>query len=197
MSAVFKFEARQVPDEPMTREMGTPHYKDVDVVVIKPDERSTLVKSPEEFFTSLEQRIDRAANMDERDRCEQALERAKRSYARFKEGRPDEIEGRPLSEWPRMTPSLIQTLNHIHIFSVEDMAKASDTQVGKVHGGVRLRDEAIRYMEASDAEGASAVATRLAEMEARMETLIEENAELKKLIPSDKPKRGRPRKEAA
>lgn len=196
MSALFKFTTRQEIDEPQTREMGTPHYRDVDIVIIKPDERSELTKTPEEFFQSIQDRIDRAPNMDEADRQMQALERARRSYNNFKAGRPEEIEGRPLAEWPRMTPGLIQTLQHIHIFSVEDMAAASDTQVGKVHNGVRLREEAKRYIEASDADGASAMATRLAELESRLEAMAQENAELKQAIP-EKPKRGRPRKDAA
>lgn len=190
MSAVFKFDTRQVPDEPKTLETGTPHYKDEEFVRIKADERSEMTKSVEAFFDGLKARVEQTPNMDEREKAEEALQRAQRAYQRFKDGRPDEIEGMPLDEWPRMNKSMILTLNHLNIFSVEDMAKASDTQCGKVHGGVRIRDEAQRYLEASSGDGASAMATRLTEMERQIAALQQENAELRAMVP-EQPKRRR------
>jgi len=196
MTAVFKFDTRQVPDEPKTLETGVPHYIDEVFVRIKADERSEMTKTVDAFFDGLRTRVEQTPNPAEREKAEEALSRAQRAYERFQNGRPEEIEGVPLQEWPRVNKSMIMTLNHLNIMSVEDMAKASDTQCGKVHGGVRLREEAQRYLEAASEDGASAMATRLTEMERQMAELRKENAELKAMAP-EQPKRGRPRKNAA
>lgn len=59
------------------------------------------------------------------------------------------VEGTPIEAWvhPRMTASLVATLKHLHIFSVEELAKINDETGNKVGPGyIQIRDAARDFL---------------------------------------------------
>ena len=186
MSVRIKFVLKSVQDEAKTRETGEPVWDDVEYISIRTDEKSEMSIRADDWFAKKDQQLHNANSMEDRERLEQEIERAKRAREKWKAGREDEIDGRPLDTWARITPALKMTLNHHNIFSVEDLADAKDSVVTRIHNGVRLREEAKHMMDNEPDK----MATQLAEMKAQMEALMADNAELKALVDAQ-PKRGR------
>lgn len=186
MSVRIKFISKAVENEAKTRETGEPVWEDVEYIVVRADEKSEMTVKAEDWFNKRRDRIDHASSPEERERLEAELERAEKAYRRWKDGREDEIEGRPLDTWARITPALKMTLNHHNILSVEDLANARDSVVSKIHNGVRLRQEAKHMIDNEPDK----MAIQLAELQAQIEALQADNAELRALA-DEKPKRGR------
>lgn len=186
MSVRFTFLLKAVQDEAETRETGSPVWNDVEFISIRTDEKSEMSMLAADWFGKKEQQVNNAGSLEERERLEQELERAKRSLEKWRTGRSDEIEGRPLDTWGRITAALKATLNHYNIFSVEDLAEAKDSTIQRIHNGVRLRDEARRLIDNEPDK----MATQLAEMQAKIDALAADNDELRAAL-EDKPKRTR------
>lgn len=175
MSVRIKFVLKSVQDEAKTRETGEPVWEDVEYISIRTDEKSEMSMRADDWFDKKEQQIHSTNSMEDRERLEQEMERARRAREKWQQGREDEIDGRPLDTWGRMTPALKMTLNHHNIFSVEDLAEAKDSLVSRIHNGVRLRNEAKQLIDNEPDK----MATQLAEMQAQVEALMADNAELK------------------
>lgn len=112
-------------------------------------------------------------------------------YNAWLEGNSREfVDGTPLSVWPGMEPHVVDLLKSHKVFSVEDFARMSDGDVGKLGfpGARDQRDRAREYLKnKSSQDQVSELQRRIAELEA---------AAAEK---DDQPKRGpgRPRKDEA
>lgn len=184
MSVRIKFILKSVQDEAKTRETGSPVWEDVECISIRTDEKSEMSMLADDWFEKKDRQIQAANSMEDRERLEQEVERARRAREKWQQGREDEIDGRPLDTWGRMTPAIKMTLNHHNIFSVEDLAEAKDSIVSRIHNGVRLRNEAKQLIDNEPDQ----MATQLAELQAQVEALMADNAELKA---AQKPKTAR------
>jgi hypothetical protein len=110
-------------------------------------------------------------------------------YERFKARESQQVEeGTPLSEWPGVTRGQVEELRFFQILTVENLANVADSSLKAMHGGLRLKQKAAQYLDASKDNAAAAKLDEanklIADMSARLEAL--ENAE-----PAVKPKRKR------
>lgn len=112
-------------------------------------------------------------------------------------GEDMEISGTLLRDWPILTAAQVRELKHYHFYTVEQVANASDDQVGKITmivgmGGHAFREKAQNYLKrAKDSSILDSQAEELRKRDAEIETLKQQmNALMEKM--SDEPKkRGR------
>jgi hypothetical protein len=97
-------------------------------------------------------------------------ERFPRHYAAFKNRtEQDFIEGTPLAEWTGVTRSQVEELKFWNISTVEQLANTADSATGAFRGFVTLKQNAIKYLEASKG---NAMAEKFAALEAKYEALL-------------------------
>lgn len=108
------------------------------------------------------------------------------------------IEGTPLKNWPLIPPLRIAEFNAVNIFSVENLADISDTNISKLVDGRIWREKAQAWLQSAKDNGAAA------KYAAENERLRGDMAEMQKQIDSlvaaqneEKRGPGRPRKDAA
>jgi hypothetical protein len=116
------------------------------------------------------------------------------AYNAWKDGRSEAPVGTPLENWSALTPEQVRVLKSKNIFTVEAMADVPDGSISSLMGGPTLKKQAARFVEAQrnakvleQAEVREAqtvhvvngLAAQLAEMEARMQAMADENARLK------------------
>lgn len=121
-------------------------------------------------------------------------------YERWQKENVIATEGHPLEAWPAITKGQIKVCKSLGLRSVEDVASATDSVREKFGMGfLDLRSQAKLFI-ASKAD--SATASRIADLEAKLETVMKDNEEAQATIDAlmaEKGKRpvGRPRKDAA
>lgn len=75
------------------------------------------------------------------------------AYRNWKEsGNAEIINGTPLSTWAGITADVVEFLKPMRIYSVEDLAQASDTVLAKIPdpNAQRYRDRARKFLETKD-----------------------------------------------
>ena len=108
----------------------------------------------------------------------------------FKSGSDEYMEGSPLDSIPGIGVSAKRNLQSEGIMSIEDLAGLQDSVVTGKQGMQELRKKAKAYLTAMEPEKAAA---EEAERQAEMDEL---KAQIAELQAAQKPKRGRPAKEA-
>lgn len=104
------------------------------------------------------------------------------------------IEGTPLKNWPMISAIRIAEFNAVGIFSVENLAAVSDTNIGKLADGRIWREKAIAWLESAEKNGAAAkYAAENERLRGDIEDLQKQVSEL--VAASEKRGPGRPRKE--
>lgn len=85
-------------------------------------------------------------------------------------------EGTPLSEWPQISRSQIEELSFSSIKTVEHLSLASDTVLGRMHGGLSLKQRAATWLKASNATALiadnEAQKAKIKELEEKVEKLL-------------------------
>lgn len=86
--------------------------------------------------------------------------------------------GTPLTEWPRMTPAMIEELKALKFFSVESIASAADSNLQRIQmiagmSPFALRDHATRFLKLAADDSA------MLEQDTRAKKLEDELAEMK------------------
>lgn len=69
-----------------------------------------------------------------------------KAYLAFQAGQ-SQVQGTPLSEWPKITRAQVEELKFFNIRTIEDLANVSDSQTHKFMGIHQLRDDARRHLE--------------------------------------------------
>lgn len=123
-------------------------------------------------------------------------------WARYQNEKKDlgdsEIEGTLLRDWSILTAAQVRELAHFHFYTVEQVALASDEQIGKITNivgmsGHSFRDKAKSYLAvAKDSAHAMAQAEELRKRDAEIEELKQQ---MQQLLAANQPKRGRPAQE--
>lgn len=122
-------------------------------------------------------------------------ERFSEQYRRWKEtGHGMQINGTPLKMWPLMTSVSVAEFNAAKLYSIEDVAAISDTNVNRIPEGRQWREKALAWVKAAKD---SAAITEYAE---KNERLSEEVKDLKEQIAAlaaqvESSRRARPRSE--
>lgn len=175
-----EFYVRAVPHNLRTEQEGRPIFIDqIFVKIYIPGDRNSA--------------IDRKARDEDKVRFP-------RQWAAFELQKQQTVEGTPLDQWALLTPSQCAEYRALHIFTVEQLANLSDSQIQKIgHAGRDVNKMAKAYLErASKDAGAPAAA---AEVSRLRDELAEKDATIRDLaarldaLEQDKPRRGRPPKE--
>jgi len=74
-----------------------------------------------------------------------------RHYEAFKKRVEMPEEGTPLAEWPQISRSQIEELSFAGIKTVEQLSLASDSNLGRMQGGLTLKQRAARWLESANA----------------------------------------------
>lgn len=120
----------------------------------------------------------------------QLWERIEPAYERWLKGQETPVDGTPLEAWPGLTKGQVDHMRLLHIRSVEDLAQCTDSALEKIGMGARtLRDRARTYVQAK--AGSAQIEAALAKRDEENEQLRAEVAELRALVQSLAPKKGR------
>jgi hypothetical protein len=102
-------------------------------------------------------------------------------YAKFKKGDDTAVSGTPLEQWPALSVSRIAELKAIDIYSVDQLAAASDDIMPKLGIGGRELVEKAKARLAAAADGATVerLAAENLRLTERCARLAAENAQMK------------------
>jgi hypothetical protein len=99
-----------------------------------------------------------------------------RHYEAFKKRVEMPEEGTPLAEWPQISRSQIEEMSFLGIKTVEQVSLASDTSMGKMHGGYTLKQRAADWLKSSNATALiannQALKTQIKSLEDKVATLM-------------------------
>lgn len=170
------FYVRPVLDRPKSQAEGRPYYNDVVYVRMQdPGDKTTI--------------HDRPATMAEQTRFP-------RQWALFQQGRGGEHPGTDLVHLFPDNPSIVATLKHNNVHTVEMLAGLTSTSMQQIGmGGLEWQQRAVRFMEnAKDASMMTRMNAELAKRDEQIDALRVQNENLTKLINermSDTPTTGR------
>ena len=120
----------------------------------------------------------------------QLWERIEPSYERWLKGQETPVDGTPLEAWPGLTKGQVEHLRLLHVRSVEELAGVTDSTLDKIGMGARaLRERARLFVQAK--QGSAQLEAALVERDEENARLREEMAELRALVETLKPKKGR------
>jgi hypothetical protein len=145
-----RFYSRPIQNLFRTQQEGHPIFEDVDYVEIHtPGSQLNIIDTPVR---------------------EDHKRRFPLHWAHFQNthGKDSKVVGTPINQWPLLTSAQSETVKGLGFLTVEQVAFASDEQVGKLgmHAGMAphaFRDRAKRFLEA--AQGEAAINKQAQEME--------------------------------
>jgi hypothetical protein len=156
----FFFKSRE--DKAATQAQGRPIFKELEYIEIRvPGKRDA-------------QACRRATDMDK--------QRFPRHYEAFKNRTQEPETGTPLAEWPQINRSQVEMLAFLSIKTVEQLAAASDTNIGSQMGGYALKQRAADWLGTAGttqliASNAS-LKTQVKSLEAKVEMLLRQSTEI-------------------
>lgn len=164
---LVKFELRPRQDKEASQKEGRPVFRDVEYVDIRVPGQKEGVCRP-------------ARPSD--------IARFPRHYRAFKERITAPEVGTPLSEWPVISRSMVETLSFHNVKTVEHLANMNDGDALGISGAVSLRDKAKEYLEFAKDLKKSTDAEKLAkeneELKETVKTLTDSLEELKEKVAS-------------
>jgi hypothetical protein len=178
-----RFYQREVENDFMTNQEGRPIKYMADFIRIEVPGDMTSV-------------IDTFANDDHKRRF--PIQWAQ--FLNEKSGDADGAQGTLLRDWPLLTPAQASEMRHYKFYTVEQVAEASDQQIGTLGMLVgmspfALRDKARAYLaQAKDSSFAMAAVEELRKRDQEIADLKEQMQRL--MLNSEKRGPGRPKKEA-
>lgn len=182
-NAIPHFFMKAKQDKAQSREQGRPIFRDVEYIEVRiPGDSKTV------FVAKV---------------TDEHKQRWPEAYQAFKNGQEVARTGTPLEQWPhpQLSVSKVAELKGLNIYSVEDLAGLNESFLDNIGMGARsLQQAAQAYL---DAASGSAEANRIIheneQLRSRVGDLERQVKELAAMAQKedDKPKRGRPRKDAA
>lgn len=153
---MVKFFIKERQDKDATATEGRPIFKEVEYVEI------------------------RIAGKRDAQACRPAThadkQRFHRHYSMFKDRIEAPVTGTPLSEWPAITRSQCEELSFISVKTVEQLANMADSNISNIQGGYTLKRRANEWLETAGESKLmaekEALEARLADMEAKMDAMI-------------------------
>lgn len=162
LGTIPRFYMDTVVDGMASREAGSLVYKQVEMVLIL-------------FAGSNNQSVRRKVLDHDKRFYSAAYELFKRN-----ESQEDHIEGTPLSQWPGINRAQAETMRHMNIHSVEQLANLSDAQVMDLGmGGNSMRAKAIDFLQVrSGTADQLALMQQVRDMQAQMASLQAANKDM-------------------
>lgn len=164
------FDTVSVEDREATIAAG--HYvgKDVDMAFITPQgSKDRIERVVSEWFQKL------ADDLASERVPKLWVESYKAAYASYKEGREGPANGTSIRDWPGLSPTIVRSLQSLHLLAIEDVATMNEEAIARVGMGARaLKQRAIDYLAASNdvgkvAEEVSSLRAQLADAANRNE----------------------------
>lgn len=126
----IRFDTHPVKDEDASTAAGHPVYRDEEFIrIVVPGDRNTEVHRPVRAEDKVKFRA---------------------QYEDWKRGLEQRAPGIPLTEWPGLSPSQVETLRYAHITTVEQLSEVSDQNLSKLGMGYEmLRQRARDYIAAA------------------------------------------------
>lgn len=120
------------------------------------------------------------------------------AYNAWKEGNTLPEDGTPLAVWPGVNQDMARALVSMGLRTVEDVRDMGDGAVSRLPfpNARKLPELAAKFLEGKDKAASDKENAELRERLAAMEELLNERLAEDKPQSEDKPKRGRPKKEA-
>lgn len=188
-----RFERRAVEDRTIKTKDGGYGYRDEDFIILVPHgcQGRTVI---EQVYSDWLQKVKNAAGrnavysvsdphlppMVSGRFPDEWIERIEKMYAAWKEGQELPIEGMPISSCTWLSPAQRAICLNMHIFTVEQLANATDETCGYMGiGGMALRQRARDFLKlkSSSAE-AAAKSVELEELRTKLAALEARNKEL-------------------
>jgi hypothetical protein len=121
-----RFFSEVLPDAVQSELLGIRKFRDADMVQITvPGDKNNIVV--------------REARADD-------IERFEKQYKQYKSNNEEALNGFPLSQWPLCTRAMVEELKYFGFRTVEHVAQASDSVLGK-HPGLReLQRRAVSWL---------------------------------------------------
>lgn len=121
------------------------------------------------------------------------------AYQAWKQGNALPTNGTPIGAWPALLPEQAEVLRKAGLASIEDIADLTDSTMSRIPlPGIRdLVAQARAYLSAKDTTAAAAAIKRVNEENEDLKARMAEMEEMLKEAMADKPRRGRPPKQAA
>lgn len=166
---LVKFFRRPRRDEEKSREQGRPIYVETDYIqIMQPGNKDSIVERPA-----------RSADKQRFARHWQAYESRTGS---------ETMEGTPLEEWPAISRSQVEELKFFNVHTLEQLVGMSDSNAQGIMGINLLKERAKKFLEVAEDSAAAEqlleqqreneqLRATLAEMQARLEALEEEEEE--------------------
>ena len=190
MPILLKFFWKPVENPERTKAEGRPVFDDEEWVNVRIDEKSEHSMPVDRFWNATER--DEPADREWYQRCYQA----------WKMSEEAPLNGTDLAEWPQVTASRVEECRRVGIRTIEELARATDGEIGKLGpGGRDLQQRAKSWIEVAANQGAAS--EKIAGLEEENELQKMEIADLKaqvaQLVEESQQRRGtaRPRKDAA
>ncbi len=174
-----KFENVALQDNVASQEQGRPIFRDVAFINIQaPGNKDSIIR---------------------REVRPGDAERFPVQWAAFNKDEEQVQNGTPLEAWPAITRAMVEELRHFKIYTVDQLAGMSLSNLQNFHGGVNLQERAKLFLKA--AEGTAPLEALKAKNDEQaniIETMKRQIQELQSQFDAEKaarPKRGRPPKE--
>lgn len=137
-----RFFTMPIRNETKSAAEGRPIYDDTDMVeIMVRGDRNNIVHKPVDAI--IRQRFPIA-------------------YRAYREGRELEQSGTPLREWPIVSASMVEELKYFGFHTVEQLAAASDSVIGRFAGLTQIRERAKAFLAyAKDAAPLEQLQTQL------------------------------------
>lgn len=156
---IVRFEDHPHLDDAASREANRPIFKMMPYIKIMiPGDKDTVIHRP----------------VREGDKT-----RFAKAYLAFRAGQ-SQVQGTPLSEWPKITRAQVEELKYFNIRTIEDLANVSDSQTHRFMGIHQLRDEARRHLELLKEQ--APLDKVQAELKSRDETIAAMQAQINSLV---------------
>ena len=178
------------PDPKKSVELGYRVTKDIDMVrIIQPGSRDTLEMVASEWLDRIKVKFLENAH----DALpEEWIASFRKKYEMWKEGQEAPVNGTSIKEWPLLSPAQVSNLMACHILTIEDVAEMTEMAMQQAGMGSReLKTKASEWLKGKEISEAAMLENNKLKQE------IEElKAQMAEFL-ADKPKRGRPKLEAA
>lgn len=205
----IRFEVKTIEDRAATQQSGVMAYKDVDFIIMVPhgsEGKTELCEIYPDWLHKIKQQLGpvRAAGADtstpfmvESRFPREWVEDIEKGYAAWKKGEEIPVVGTSLKQWAVIPKAMMQNCIANHIFTIEQLAEASDEAINPVGMGARLyRNRAqdwIKLNKDNEINKAVIEVNALREDNARLSAqvsgLMTQVGELVKRIPNTEPQR--------
>lgn len=187
---LVQFETRAIVDHQKKAETGRMAYKNVDFVMVTTEGGKNVFE--DEVGNWLKRQRDNA----ESGRIPyKHLDFFEESYARFQKGQEMLIDGTDLKMWPIIDPARLKICQQAGLFTVEGLAEANEDALRRIGMGAReLKQMAVDWLSQGEK---GKINNELADLRAKLEAVLDKNAELEAELSKQKSKSNKGQKEIA